>query len=224
MTRLPRELDNETVIFSYGSLLNREVLRSLLSHRGQFEIHETSDLREAIVLIRKNPDDIVILRNVRLENVRVSIVTEAILRRWYKDVGGDLRKLVDDGVTTLECFQAAYLYARPALPGEKGRFLNGGLICNLTADEVSTLDKYEFEGVLVRTRTPSLRISGRNIFPDLITFYSGTESIDSLTAEEKAERSRILNLDRKRGRQSPYAKWPKNVRYDLLTFGDLAAN
>jgi len=40
---------------------------------------------------------------------KVSIVTEAILRRWYKDSGGDLQKLVDAGVTSREVPESAYL-------------------------------------------------------------------------------------------------------------------
>src|SRR5690348_11355394 len=89
---LPAELDNETVIFSYGSLLNNETLRGLLKNRGQFKILETDNLAEAARLVKDNPADIVILRNVRLENVRVSIVTETMLRRSFKNRGGDIEK------------------------------------------------------------------------------------------------------------------------------------
>ena len=209
---LPEELDNDTVIFSYGSLLGHEKLRELLVHRGEFQIFETSDAAEAAHLTRENPEDIVILRDVRLANVRVSIVTEAILRRWYKDRGGDLRNLIDGGITTEETPECAYLYARPAEPGEKGKNLNGGLICNLTVEEVAVLDKYEFEGVLKRTRAPELVIQGRKYIPRHVAFYAGTESISGITAEEKAERSRLLDLNRKPGQKSPHAKWPQNVR------------
>ena len=209
---LPAELDNDTVIFSYGSLLDHETLRVLLSHRPEFEVFETGNLNEAANLARENPEDIVILRDVRLENVRVSIVTEAILRRWYEDRGGDLRNLIDAGITTEETPECAYLNARPAGPGEKGKSLDGGLICNLTAEAVAVLDKYEFEGVLKRTRTPELVIQGRKYIPRHVAFYAGTESISGITAEERAERSRLLDLNRKPGQKGPHAKWPQNVR------------
>src|SRR5829696_4725464 len=90
INRLPAQVDNETVIFSYGSLLEHKKLRELLKTRGEFKILETSAAAEAARLAKANPKDIVILRNVRLENVRVTIVTETILRRWYKNRGGDL--------------------------------------------------------------------------------------------------------------------------------------
>jgi len=209
---LPPVLDNETVIFSYGSLLDQERLRALLTHRGEFLIVETSSVPEAMRLIAENPDGIVILRGVRLDNVRVSVVTEAILRRWYRDRGGDLQSLIEAGVTTVETPEAAYLYARPAFPAERGRSLNGGLICNLTAEEVGVLDKYEFEGVLERTRAPALAVGGTEYVPNQITFYAGTMSPEEITPEEKAERVRLLNLGRKPGHKGPHAKWPRNVR------------
>jgi len=212
MAELPSEIDNATAIFSYGSLLDHGQLRTLLKAKREFEITETSDIADAVRLIGERPADVVILRDVRLGNVRVSVVTEAILRRWYKDSGGDLRKLIDAGVTTFETPEAAYLYARPAREGERGRSLNGGLICNLTAEEVAVLDKYEFETVLVRTRTPRLEIQGNIFSPAFISFYAGTQNTDDLSAAEKAERSRLLHLNRKPGRQGPHAKWPENVR------------
>ena len=210
--RLPGELDNDTVIFSYGSLLDHEKLRELLVHKGEFQVFETSDVAEAAQLAKDNPKDIIILRNVRLENVRVSIVTEPILRRWYKDRGGNLRELTEAGIATDGALECAYLYARPARAGERGKALNGGLICNLTGEEVSVLDKYEFEPVLRRTRVPQLKIQGRVFAPEHVAFYAGTESVSDLTREERAERSRLLNSDRKPGQQSPQAKWPPNVR------------
>jgi hypothetical protein len=97
--RLPGELDNDRVIFSYGSLLDHEKLRALLKNRGEFKILETENLTEAATLVQGNPKDIVILRNVRLENVRVSIVTETMLRRWYQNRGGDLEELIKAKVT-----------------------------------------------------------------------------------------------------------------------------
>src|SRR5262249_18001840 len=151
--------------------------------------------------------DIVIVRDVRLENVRVSIVTEKILRRWYEDRGGDLGELVRAGIAVDDALECAYLYARPALPGEKGRSLNGGLICNLTAEDVAVLDKYEFEGVLEKTRAPEVVINRRTYIPRFITFYAGTESVAGITEDEKAERSRLLNLGRKPGQKGPHAKW-----------------
>lgn len=210
---LPPVLDNETVIFSYGSLLEHERLRALLRHRGEFSIVETSSVPEAAHLIAENPDGIVILRGVRLDNVRVSVVTEAILRRWYRNMGGELQSLIEAGVTTVETPEAAYLYARPAFPAEWGRSLNGGLICNLTVEEVAILDKYEFEGVLKRTRTPALAIGGTEYVPEHIAFYAGTMSPKEITDDEKAERSRLLNLGRKPGHKGLHAKWPRNVRY-----------
>jgi hypothetical protein len=210
--RLPPELDSGTAIFSYGSLLDHGKLRELLAERGEFQILETSVLSEAARLARNHADDIVILRNVRLENVRVSVVTEKILRRWYKDRGGDLGELTDAGIATEDALECAYLYARPARDGERGRSLNGGLIFNLTREEVAVLDKYEFQPVLLRTRAPELVIQGRTYSPENAAFYAGTESAADLTREEKAERSRLLNLNRKPGTQGPQAKWPRNVR------------
>lgn len=206
-SQLPFELDNETIIFSYGSLLDHEKLRELLRHRGQFKILETNDITEAANLSEKNPTDIIILKNVRLENVRVSIVTENLLRRWFKDYGGDLQELADE-----ESSQSLFLYARPANPGEKGRTLNGGLICNLTKEEILVLDKYELEPVLKRELTPELKIQGRTFIPKHIVFYAGTKSIADITFEEKTERSKLLDLNRKPGHLSPQAKWQKNVR------------
>lgn len=209
---LPAELDNATVIFSYGSLLNHAQLRDLLKTRGEFQIYETEDLLEAARLAKKNPNDVIILKNVRLENVRASIITETMLRRWFANRGGDLETLIKAGVTTRDAPQAVFLCARPARPKEKGKHLNGGLICNLTETEVLLLDKYEFEPVLKRTRAPRLEIGGRAYFPAYITFYAATESIGDITANEKAERAAFLNLNRRRGKLSPQAKWQRNVR------------
>jgi hypothetical protein len=203
---LPAELDNETVIFSYGSLLDHNRLRELLTGRGPFKIHETGDPAEAALLARANPKDIVILNNVRLENVRVSIVTETILRRWYKNRGGEPEKLS-------EAETALFLYGRTAAgPREKGRTLNGWLICNLSREELSILDEYELKPVLTRTRAPKLKIGGRGFTPRHITFYAGTERADDITPEEKAERAGFLNLNRKPGSLRPQARWRKNVR------------
>lgn len=209
---LPVELDNETVLFSYGSLLEHETLGELLKSRGEFKILETSDAAEAARLVNENPKDIVILRNVRLENVRASIVTETILRRWYKNRGGDFEELVEAQVTTREAPPPVFLYARPAGFFEKGKTLNGGLICNLTGAELARLDKYEWSPVLERTRAPELRIGNRVFAPQHITFYAGTESFDDIKPEEKAERARLLNLNRKPGEQSPQARWHRQVR------------
>ena len=209
---LPAEIDRRTTIFSYGSLLNHRQLRELLKTRGEFQIHETQGVQKAARLIKENPNDIVILKNVFLENVRVSIITETMLRRWYREKGGDLETLIRAGVTTREVPQAVFLYARPAAPNEKGRFLNGGLICNLTREEVLHLDRYEFEPVLKRTRAPQIKIGGRGFFPNHIAFYAGSASTADITAEEKAERARFLNLNRKYGQISPQAGWQKNVR------------
>lgn len=191
MNSPPKEIDNETVIFSYGSLLNHRQLRELLKHRGDFNIFETTDLDEAVKLTKANPNDIIILKNVVLENVRVSIVTETMLRRWFQKHGGDLQKLIAAGVTTFEIPQAVFLYARPAKMNEKSRSLNGGLICNLTKDEVLMLDSYEFEPVLKRTRTPKLVIQNQIFTPQHITFYAGTESAKDITPAEKIGRAHV---------------------------------
>jgi hypothetical protein len=212
LNRLPPELDNESVIFAYGSLLDHAQLCKLLKHRGGFRIFETNDLAEAGSLVVNKPKDIVILRNVRLENVRVAIVTETMLRRWYKNRGGEIEELIRLGVTKPEVPRALFLYARPSGTFEKGRSLNGGLIFNFTKDELARLDKYEFDPVLVRSRTPELRIGGRSFFPEAITFYAGTESYDDMTAEERTERARLLHFNRKAGQLSPQARWRKDVR------------
>jgi len=209
---LPAELDNDTVIFSYGSLLEHKKLRELLKNRGEFKILETVDAAKAAGLAKANPKDIVILKSVRLENVRVSIVTETILRRWYKNMGGNLQELIDAEIITREILQAVFLVARPAKPGEKGKSLNGGLICNLSKEELSILDKYEWKPVLERTRAPELKIGERAFVPEHITFYAGTEPAGDITSEEKADRARLLNLNRKPGRLSPQARWQRQVR------------
>lgn len=206
---MPAELDNETVLFSYGSLLEHATLRELLRSRGEFGIMETSDAAEAARLVRENPQDIVILKNVRLENVRVCIVTERILRRWYKNRGGDLSELIEAEIVSPEMQKALYLCARPARAEEKGKALGGGLICNLTGAELAHLDKYEWSPVLKRTRVPELKIGDGAFFPEHITFYALTESFEDITSEEKAERSQLLNLNRKRGCQSPQARWER---------------
>lgn len=212
INRLPKEMDNETVIFSYGSLLNHDKLRELFASRGEFKIHETTDAAEAARLARNNPKDIVILREVRLENVRVSIVTETILRRWYKNRGGDVEKLIEAEITKREILPALFLCARPAQTGEKGKTLNGGLICNLTEAELAKLDRYEWSPVLKRERAPELKIGERAFTPAHIIFYALTESFDDISPEEKAERARFLNLNRKPGKPSPQAKWETGVR------------
>ena len=212
INKLPAELDNDTVIFSYGSLLEQEKLRELLKNRGEFKIFETSDAAEAVRLAKDNPQDIVILRNVHLENVRVSIVTETILRRWYKNRGGDIETLIAAEITTRDIPQALFLCARPAKLLEKGKILNGGLICNLSKEELSVLDKYEWEPVLKRLRAPELKIGERVFVPEHIVFYALTEAAGDVTAEEKAERASLLNLNRKPGRQSPQARWHGQVR------------
>lgn len=209
---LPKEIDNERTIFSYGSLLDHDVLRRLLNSRGEFEIFETREIPKAESLLAANSSAIVILRDVRLENIRVSIVTETILRRWFHDHGGDLQKLVDAGVTTSKIPECLFLYARPAAVGERGRYVNGGLICNMTVNEVTRLDQYEFEPVLVRTRTPQLTINGNRYIPKNINFYAGTKSVASLTAAERSERSNFLNRKPKPGLRSIHAKWPVTVR------------
>lgn len=212
ISRLPAELDNDTVIFSYGSLLDHKKLKELLKNRGEFKILETNNVEEAARLAKDNPKDIVILREVRLENVRACIVTETMLRRWYKNRGGDIKELIKAEVTTREVPQAVFLYARPARPEERGRTLNGGLICNLSKEELSVLDKYEFYPVLERMRVPKLKIGDHSFFPEHIAFYAGTEPAEDIKQEEKAERARLLNLNRKPGSQSPQAKWHKRVR------------
>lgn len=214
--RLPAELDNDTVIFSYGSLLDHQKLRELLINRREFQIFETSNLAEAAALVKTHPKDIVILRDVRLENVRVFIVTETILRRWYEDRGGSVEKLIEAGITTREVQPAIFLMARPAEPGEKGRILNGGLICNLTSAELSIFDKYEWQPVLKRVNTPELKIQNCTFVPEHIAFYAGTVSPDDITPAEKTDRRKLLNLNRKPGYLSPQARWQKQVRRKRL--------
>jgi hypothetical protein len=209
---LPAELDNSNVIFSYGSLLDHDKLRELLPTRGAFEIFETVSLAEAVRLTKRFSRDIIILKNVRLEGVRVSLVTETILRRWYRTRGGDLAGLIDAGIAAPEVSPAVFLYGRCAQQGERGRFLNGGLICNLTTDEVSFLDKYEWAPVLERVAVPRIVIDGRMYFPQKMTFYAGSEDPGDLEPAEKAERSRFLDLHRQPGRLSPQARWPPDVR------------
>jgi hypothetical protein len=147
-----------------------------------------------------------------LENVRVSIVTETILRRRYKNRGGDVEELIESGLTTREILPALFLCARPATPVETGRTLNGGLIFNLRKAELAVLDKYEWKPVLKRLRAPELKIGARVFVPKHITFYAATGAAESITAAEKSERTRLLDLNRKPGELSPQARWRREVR------------
>ena len=208
---LPAEVDNDTVIFSYGSLLDRDRLKHLLRDRGTFQIFETDSLAETSKLVTDKPTDIVILRNVRLLNVRVSIVTESMLRRWYAEKGGDLPSLVEECVTTELPSQSIFLVARAA-SDENGRSLKGGLICNLRPKELLHIDRYEWKPVLERTRTPKLEIDGKTYEPKHVTFYAGKQPLDDISVEERAERSRLMDLNRGKGQKSPQAEWPDNVR------------
>jgi hypothetical protein len=209
---LPADIDNDRAIFSYGSLLDHKILKNLLRERSEFYIFETRDVAEAARLASENPGHIVILKNVLMEGVRVTIVTEAILRRWYAERGGDISKLVDAGVTSMEEPRYAYLYARPARDGERGRSLNGGIICNLTEAEIAMLDLYEMEPVLKRERVPQIQIQGKIYTPNHVAFYAGQESPETITEAERDERALILAAGRKPGRQGPNAKWPMDVR------------
>lgn len=209
---LPAELDNAGVIFSYGSLLEPQKLRDLLTDRRQFKIFETDNAKYAAKLVNLYSSDIVILKDVRIVNVRVSIFTETILRRWYENRGKKVQELITAGIAEAEIPKALFLFARPAELHEKGKILNGGLICNLTRDELLKLDKYEWNPVMKRTRVNQITIEDRCFSPNYITFYAGTESAENITAEEKAERGEMMNFNRIRGCLSPQAKWRRNVR------------
>lgn len=212
MKTLPRSLDNPNVLFAYGSLLIEETLRKTLNARKPgFPILETSDIEEADKLIAADPEAIVILRNVKLSGVRVSIVSQEQLREWYEQVGGKWSDLVEAGIDQEQIQDHAILFARPAKTGEKPRFLNGGLVCGLTTEELALLDLYEILPVYQRTKVPELEIQNEPYRPKHVAFYSANPDLEVSPKEQGRVRA-LLRQERKPNRLSPTAQWPETVR------------
>lgn len=213
---LPKELDEDTTIFAYGYLLDVSELKKLLAEkRTDFVVLETTRLDEALKLRREHPDDIVILRGVRLEGVRVSVVTEEQLREFYKEQGESVEALVQKGLLEPNPRQHSYLYARVAGPTERGRFLDGGLIAGLRREELEeVLDPYELPPVYRRQRVPELTIEGKRFKPEHATFYAGNigalaRTEEAVIAAKKTARAGRAGI----GQYGPGAKWPREARH-----------
>jgi hypothetical protein len=202
--QLPEALDNRGVIFAYGFLLDQPKLRELLNRTpADFPIYETTDMEEAKMLAT-HPDSVVILRDVRLDGLRVDIHSEQQYRDWMKTIDPDtLEATIEEGILKPQGQPNASLYARTASPEEYPRFLNGGLICGLRPEELKRLDKFELDPVYKRTRTPELTIGGETYVPREVTFYAGRSDLDP-SPEEPARTRELL----KKGRRV----WPREVR------------
>jgi hypothetical protein len=197
---LPDEIDNETVIFAYGSLLDEQTLRTLLVHRRQVNIRTAESIAAAVELRLRSPDDLVILRPVQVEEVRVMLVSNSILDRWASSDS-------DDGSSAPE---ALFLYGRRAKPHERGRHLKGGLLIGLTYDEVLDIDRYELEPVLSRCPATALKIGAATYRAEKISFYEGSMPAEARTLDEVAEIKRLLKLSRSGAPN--ICRWPADVR------------
>ncbi len=212
---LPKELDEETTIFAYGHLLDVPELKKLIARkRVNVTIFETTTLDEAVGIRQKHPDDIIILREVRLEGVRASIATEEQLRNFYQEQGESVNALVEKGLLEPIPRHHSYLYARIAEPTEHGRFLDGGLIAGLRREELEeVLDPYELPPVYQRQRAPELTIGGKRFKPKHVTFYAGNIGTLSRTTEEEIAAKKMARTGRNKiGSYGPGAKWPREAR------------
>lgn len=216
LEKLPGELDTDTTLFAYGYLLDVSELKELIAKkRTDFAVLETTQLDRALKLRQEHPDDIVILRGVRLEGVRASVVTEEQLRGFYRERGESVEALVQKGLLEPAPRQHSYLYARVAEPDERGRFLDGGLIAGLRREELEeVLDPYELPPVYRRQRVPGLTIEGKRFKPERVTFYAGNigklrrATKEIVTAKETARVGRA-GL----GEYGTGAKWPREARH-----------
>jgi hypothetical protein len=199
--RLPPAIDAENVIFAYGSLLEEQTLRGLLKPRLPFSIRELTDIDSAVKAAASKPGDIVIIRGVRLLNIRAALVTSAILTRWFP---------FKDHIEASEVADGVFLYARRIRDGERGRHLNGGLILGLTFEEIKAIDAYELDPVLQRRPVGTLIINSERYACEHISFYEGTVPAESRTREEKQEIRRLLRVSRASGKD--LRRWPRDVR------------
>jgi len=202
--KLPETLDNKGTLFAYGYLLDKPKLRELLNTRtSNFPIYETTSIEEASKLTMI-PQSIVMLRGVRMEGVDVGVITEAQLREWYSELGGNVQALVDEGVLTQESTHAG-LYARASVTGKPSRFLNGGLVCGFTPSELERIDKFEMVPVYERVKVPRLIIDDGKYVPEHIAFYAGNYKFKRAPGEYKRLWEK---LHRGQG------KWPEDIRSD----------
>lgn len=218
---LPESLDRDTTIFAYGSLLDRAKLQELVGrNRGGFEIQETSSIEQASKVVAEHPNDVVILHGAQLDDVRVSVVSDAELRKWYAGQGRSVDEAIVRGVWPPEIQKYSFLHAHPAGAGEKGRFLNGGLVIGLTeTDLTKEIDPFEIPPVYVREPVPKLTIDGQAYIPKHITFYSAGIPEQRRDPKESAASRRYSRAKTFDGsgkvitsEYSQEAKWPEGVR------------
>ncbi len=220
--KLPETIDKKGTLFAYGFLLDQENLKSLLkeSRSGiEVEIHEAGSIEEAEKFTEKNPNNIIILRNVKMEGIRAQIITHNQFREAYKKkFGEEYHYNINEG--------HEYLYVTLAKEGERGRDINGGLIIGLDGNDLKVIDVDEAtnlkknDGVFFRKKVPELKISGKNYKPDSIEFYSGNvgniheyldpENEGSVSAA--IARSAVLKKRRER-ELSDSAKWPHSKEH-----------
>lgn len=103
----------------------------------------------------------------------------------------------------------AFLYAQAAKEGERGRFLNGGLIIGLNREEVKKLVRYEFWPVYELTHTPSLKLHNQEYAPKHITFFAAQPK-EPHTKETRNQTQKIL-------KKQDTKKWPPDVRRTTST-------
>lgn len=225
LEKLPEIIDNKGTIFAYGYLLERENLKRLFeeSRPGkEGNIYEAGSIEEAQQLVEKNPEDVVILRNVKMEGVRAQIITSDQFVDAYKKKFGKNFPESDSNGEAQE-----YLYVRQAEDDKMPRYINGGLVIGLNNADLRVFDIDEGiipedkDGVYWRKKVPELKIENRQYQIKNITFYSGNAEGDIhkyLDPENKGViSSRIARsaiLEKKKGREiSDSAKWPHSEEH-----------
>ena len=217
---LPTSLDKRGTLFSYGSLLLQDTLRSVLkSRRLGFSILEASNIKDAKELVDKNPEAVVILPNVEMSGVRVDVISEDQLRKWYKQTGGDINDLIQKGAFEKETQPRVILYARTAQstdePRTRSRYLNGGLIFGLSEEEVRLdLDAYEADPVYKRAVVPELKINNEKYTPQNVTYYGAGVDLGKAEGESALVNKLLLGPEgqgRKLGTLKN-AQWKREVR------------
>jgi hypothetical protein len=174
LEKLPESIDNEGTLFAYGFLLDKNFLdeENLKKSRpeGNYQILEAINLEEAMELAR-DKKNVVILRGVKLEGIRAQIITDEQMAEAYKKKFG--KKVPWDTAPN------QYLYAKKAEGEEKARYLNGGIIINLTPEDFKPMDANEGivaednDGIYWRQNVPELEIAGAHYKPEHIKFYGG---------------------------------------------------
>lgn len=217
--KLPEAIDNVGTLFSYGYLLDIPNLQGLLEDIQKLTekprtvtIREASDLSEAERLVRSEPESVIILRGTRLENVRVSVVSEEELHEQYEKRGKDIRSLVEKGMQQAPPREHAYLYSRRPVGEEKGRYLNGGLIIGLNEEELKHLDDYEYDPVYRRQPARELVIGSRKYQTEKITFYEGNGPLERSPDHIAKAKKYVWRERSEAGARGPRAKWPPFVR------------